>query len=83
MARRDESTLDTIMHLKRQEPFKSFRIVMSSGDHYLIENPDALAIATSQLHYYPPSGMGIHMRMNHITAAEVDSDQPQSGSRAG
>jgi hypothetical protein len=43
---------------------------MASGDRYLIENPDALAIAASQLHYYPRSGMGIHMRLNQITAVE-------------
>ena len=73
MPGKDETTLDTITHLKRQEPFASFRIVMTSGDRYLIENPDALAIATSQLHYYPRTGMGIHMRLNQISAVEVDN----------
>ena len=29
-------------------------------------NPEALAIATSQLHFYPRSGMGIHLRLNQI-----------------
>jgi pyridoxine/pyridoxamine 5'-phosphate oxidase len=71
MAERDEDTLDTIRHLKRQEPFATFRIMMSSGDRYSIENPDALAIATSQVHYYPRSGMGIHMRLNQVAAVEV------------
>jgi hypothetical protein len=76
MARRDESTLDTILHLKRLDPFRPFQIVMSRGDRYLIENPDALAIATSQLHYYPRTGMGIHMRLNQIVAVEVQSEKP-------
>ena len=76
MPGRDESTLDTIMHLKRQDPFRPFHIVMSSGDRYLIENPDALAIATSQLHYYPRTGMGIHMRLNQIVTVEADSERP-------
>ena len=76
MAGRDEGTVDTIMHLKRQEPFVPFRIVLASGDRYLIENPDALAIATSQLHYYPRSGMGIHMRLNQIAAVEVENQKP-------
>ncbi len=71
----DESTLETIKHLKRQDPFVPFRIVMSSGDGYLIENPDALAIATSQLHYYPRTGMGIHMRLNQIVTIEVDGER--------
>ena len=44
MAGRDETTLDTIKHLKRCEPFIPFHIVMTSGDRYLIENADALAI---------------------------------------
>ena len=75
MPGQDETTLDTIKHLKRREPFVPFRIVMASGDRYLIENPDALAIATSQLHYYPRSGMGIHMRLNQIVTVEVEGEK--------
>jgi hypothetical protein len=70
MAGRDESTLDTIMHLKRREPFAPFEIVMNSGDRYRIDNPDALAVASSQLHYYPRLGNGVHMRLNQISAVE-------------
>jgi pyridoxine/pyridoxamine 5'-phosphate oxidase len=70
VAERDESTLDTILHLKRQDPFVSFEVVMTSGDRFHIEDPDALAVATSQLHYYPRSGSGIHMRLNQIAAVE-------------
>jgi hypothetical protein len=72
MAGKDETTLDTVMDLKRRDPFAPFRIIMASGDRYLIENPDA----TSQLHYYPHSGMGIHMRLNQIAAVEVESEKP-------
>jgi hypothetical protein len=83
MPGKDESILDTITHLKRQDPFVPFRIVMASGDRYLIENPDALAIATSQLHYYPSSGMGVHLRLNQIAAVEVDAERRRSRRRAG
>ena len=76
MAARDESTLDVIRHLKRREPYTPFRIVMTSGDQYVIEDPDALAIATSQLHYYPRSGMGIHLRLNQVAAVEEDGEKP-------
>ena len=76
MAEHDETTLDTIKHLKRREPFVPFRIVMTSGDRYLIENPDALAIATSQLHYYPHIGSGVHLRINQITAVEELDERP-------
>ena len=82
MAEKDESTVDTIAYLRRQEPFQPFRIVLPSGDRYLIDNPDALAIARSQAHYYPSSGMGIHMRLNQITAVEVVSDRPRPRNRA-
>ena len=70
MAKKDESTVDTILHMQRREPFNAFEIVMTSGDRYVIDNPDALAVATSQLHYYPRSGMGIHLRINQIAAVE-------------
>jgi hypothetical protein len=76
MADRDESTLDTIKHLKRREPFVPFQIVMCSGDRYLIENPDALAISNTQLHYYPRTGHGVHLRMNQITAVEEMDESP-------
>jgi len=70
MPEKEESTLDTIRSLKRREPFNPFRIVMASGDRYLIENPDALAIAATQLHYYPRGGMGVHMRLSQIVTVE-------------
>jgi hypothetical protein len=83
MAGREESTLDTIVHLKRQDPFIPFQIVMTSGDRYRIENPDRLAIATSQVHYYPASGAGIHMRLNQIAAVEEKGEKPARRKRAG
>lgn len=76
MAEKDESTLDSIIQLKRQDPFAPFVIVMASGDRYRIGNPDALAVATSQLHYYPRSGNGVHMRLNQIVAVEEEGERP-------
>ena len=76
MADHDESTIDTIKHLRRRDPFTPFRIVMASGDRYLIENPDALAIASTQVHYYPPAGMGVHLRINQITLVEEPDERP-------
>jgi hypothetical protein len=75
MAAKEESTVDTILHLKRRDPFSPFQIVTASGDRYVIDNPDALAVASTQLHYYPRTGMGIHMRLNQITAVE----EPEKG----
>jgi hypothetical protein len=77
MADKSESTIHTIMHLKRQDPFAPFLIVMASGDRYQINDPDALAIASTQLHYYPRSGMGIHLRINQIASVEEEGEKPK------
>jgi hypothetical protein len=76
VASKEESTVDVIIHLKRKEPFEPFQIVMTSGDRYVIDNPDALAVAASQLHYYPRSGLGVHLRLNQIAAVEEQSGRP-------
>jgi len=81
VAKKDESTVDTILHLKRREPFSAFEVVMTSGDRYVIDNPDALAVATSQIHYYPRSGMGIHLRINQIAAVEEPNGKRSSPRR--
>ncbi len=71
----DESTLDTIRDLKGREPFAPFRIVMTSGDRFLIEDPDALAIGSSQLHYYlPRSDRALHLRMSQIASVEEQNE---------
>ena len=75
MPSKEATIIDEIINLKRQDPFVPFQIVMTSGDRHRIENPDALAVGVSQLHYYPRSGMGIHLRLNQITAVEVERDQ--------
>jgi hypothetical protein len=75
MAGHDETTLDTVTDLTNREPFVPFRIIMTSGDRYLIEDPNALAITASQLHYYPRTGMGIHMRLNQIAAVEQNGEK--------
>jgi hypothetical protein len=66
----DLNTVDTIRDLKNRDPFVPFVVVMSSGDRYLIEDPDALAIGTQQLFYYPRTGIGVHLRANQIAAVE-------------
>jgi hypothetical protein len=71
VAREDITAIDTIRDLKNQEPFERFTIVMSSGDRYVIEDPDALAIGTQQVFYYPRHpGAGVHLRSNQIGAVE-------------
>ncbi|HUB26320.1 MAG TPA: hypothetical protein VL992_12895 [Tepidisphaeraceae bacterium] len=76
MASKVESPVDSIIHLKRKEPFEPFQIVMTSGDRYTIDDPERLVVAAIQLHYYPHSGMGIHLRLNQIAAVAERSDRP-------
>ena len=83
MAEKEESTRDMIIHFRRRDPFVPFRIVMASGDRYLVDEPEALAIAESQLHYYPRSGLGIHMRLNQISAIEEVDEKRTRRKRAG
>jgi hypothetical protein len=65
------TTVDTIRDLKNREPFSPFSIVMASGDRYLIDDPDALAIGRDQVFYYPPrSGAGVHMQLFQIAVVE-------------
>jgi hypothetical protein len=67
----ESNIMDTVRDLKNREPFMPFGIVLTSGDRYLIEDPDALAITTQQLHYYlPRSEKAVHMRLNQIAAVE-------------
>lgn len=70
----DVTTLDTIRDLKHRDPFSPFQIVMTSGDRYVIEDPDALAIGSSQMFYYPRHpGAGVHMRLNQIAVVEEEA----------
>jgi hypothetical protein len=83
VAREDVTTLDTIRDLKNREPFERFRIVMASGDRYLVDDPDALAIGSSQLFLYPRQRSGgVHLRLNQIVAVE-ENDMPQRTRRRG
>ncbi len=71
MATEEESILDTIRDLKKKDPPLPFLIVMTSGERYLIENPDALAVGGSQLHYYlPRSDRAVHLRLNQVSSIE-------------
>ena len=78
MASEDVTTIDTIRDLKNRDPFVPFQIVMTSGDRYRIEDPDALAIGGSQLFYYPRQpGAGVHLRMTQIAVVEENGAKPR------
>jgi hypothetical protein len=67
----DLGVLQTIRELRRRDPFVPFRVVMSSGDGYVIEDSELLAIGSSQLVYcYPHSDRVAHLRMSQIASVE-------------
>jgi hypothetical protein len=69
--------LETLKTLKHREPFARFEIVMTSGDRFLIENPDLLAFGKSELAYYfPKSDRVAFLRLNQIATIEQLEDRP-------
>lgn len=65
-------------HLER-DPFRPFRIVVTSGDRYDVLDPHAVAIAQTYLFYaFPRSDRSAHIRLNQLVAMEslpATSDQ--------
>lgn len=69
--------IENIKTLKHREPFSPFQIVMTSGDRYLIENPDLLAMGQSELAYYfPKSDRMAFLRIIEIAAVEKLEEKP-------
>jgi hypothetical protein len=69
--------LETILTLKHREPFVQFNILLNSGDRYLVENPDLLAVGKSELAYYfPRSNRVVFIRTNQIVAVEQLEERP-------
>lgn len=79
MAQESITSLDTIRDLKKRDPFLPFTIVMTSGDRCLIEDPEALAISSSQLHYFPPRGkQAYHLRLSQVSLVEEQQERQTS-----
>jgi hypothetical protein len=65
------SLVDSIRDLQRRKPFEPFRIVTVSGDKYLVEASDNLAIGESQIFYcYPHSDKLAYIRISQLVAIE-------------
>ena len=63
--------LETIRDLRKRDPFVPFRIVMTSGEVFTVENSELLAIGRSQLIYcLPHSDRVAHLRMSQIASIE-------------
>ena len=82
MAKKSElSIVDSIRELRDREPFEPFRIVVASGDKYLIENGGNLVEMRTQFFYVNPrTDRFVFIRMNQIVA--VDANGAMRGRRA-
>ena len=82
MAEEDLGVLQTIRELRRREPFIPFRVVMSSGESYVIESSELLAIGQSQLIYCRPhSDRVVYLRMSEIATVEDEGQRPPAKRR--
>lgn len=66
------SVIDAIRELKDRAPFEPFRIVMTSGDKYLITRGGNLVEMRTQFFYVnPDTDRFVFMRMAEIAAVET------------
>ena len=71
MSDEEMGVLETVRDLRGRDPFVPFRITMTSGQGYVVENSELLAIGKSQLVYcLPKSDRIAHLRLNQIATAE-------------
>jgi hypothetical protein len=62
---------DSIRELKRKDPFAPFKIVTAGGDKYLIDDPEMMVIAPTEIIYVVPrTEKVIYIRKNQIVALE-------------
>jgi hypothetical protein len=63
--------IDAISELKHVDPFVPFRILLTSGDKYLIETGENLVELHSEYFYARPGGESfVFLRKNQIAAVE-------------
>jgi hypothetical protein len=74
--------IDAILDLKKVEPFAPFRVVMTSGDKYLIESGETLVELRSQFFYASPKTKKfVLLRKAEIVAVEGEEEKPHRRSR--
>ncbi len=64
------SMMETLKELLNRTPFQPFHIVTASGDKYVIENPDLVAVGKDVVFVFTPDDHFAFVRNNQITAVE-------------
>ena len=67
--------LDSLREMLHRDPFVPFRIVLTSGNHYDVVNPDMVAIGESTVFYlFPRSDRSAALRITQLAALEKIAD---------
>jgi hypothetical protein len=70
--------VDAMLDLKKADPFEPFRVVMISGDKYLIESGETLVELRSEFFYASPrTKKFVLLRKAEIVAVEGDEEKPR------
>jgi hypothetical protein len=81
--RMNQNLVDAILEMKDREPFLPFRIVLASGDKYLIESGANLVEMRTEFFYASPRKDGfVFLRKNQIAAVEGSSEKRPPRRRA-
>ena len=76
------NVIDAILDLKNRDPFVPFRIVLTSGDKYLIESGENLVEMVTEFFYATPGGERfVFIRKNSIAALEGPERSQRRSSR--
>lgn len=63
--------LDSLRELLHKEPFIPFKIVLTSGQGFQIDNPDLVAVGETQITVYRPrSDQFAILRLNQVASLE-------------
>jgi hypothetical protein len=75
---------DTIREMLHREPFEPFRVVTSSGEAYLVPNPDLVALMKSEVFIAElDSDRRAFVPLLHVSAVETVGNGKRVGRRKG
>jgi len=71
-------SVESIREMLDRQPFEPFRIVTSSGESYVIRNPNLVALMKSRLFIALPDGeRWTFLNYLHVTAVEAVRNGPR------
>ena len=68
---REPSFEDEIRSRLRDESFKPFELILSSGDRFEVTSPFSLAMGESSMTVYPPRSTSVLFRKSQVVAIRV------------